>query len=264
MGTSKAALEWHGSTLLRRVTGIVSRAVDGLVVVVRAPGQPLPSLPPCIAVLDDPAEGRGPLQGIAVGLAALAAEAETAFVCSTDLPLLHPAFVRRVTGEAEGADIVLPVVRGHRQPLAACYRTALAEHAAGLVAADRLRPAFLQEGKVVTELDDADLLSDPTLSSLDAELDSVSGVNSPEDYAAARKRPAPQIRVERFGVLARGGDRDRGTVRAATLAAAADAVGLTLSRHILAALNGDQMSRDPELPLVRGDVVAFLSADAGG
>ncbi len=264
MGSPKAALEWHGSTLLRRVTGIVSRGVDGRVVVVRAPGQPLPALPPCISVLDDPAEGRGPLQGIAVGLAALADEAETAFVCSTDLPLLHPAFVRRVTRDADGADVVLPVVGGHRQPLAACYRTAMAGYAGGLVAADRLRPAFLQEGTVVVELDDAALLSDPTLSRLDPDLDSVCGVNSPEDYAAARDRPAPEVTVQRFGVLARSGDRDRGAARAATLAAAAQAVGLTLSRQILAALNGDQMSRDPELPLVRGDVVAFLSADAGG
>ena len=33
MGSPKAALEWHGSTLLRRVAGIVGRAVDGPVVV---------------------------------------------------------------------------------------------------------------------------------------------------------------------------------------------------------------------------------------
>ena len=42
MGRPKANLEWHGSTLLHRVTGIVSRAVDGPVVVVRAPDQELP------------------------------------------------------------------------------------------------------------------------------------------------------------------------------------------------------------------------------
>jgi molybdopterin-guanine dinucleotide biosynthesis protein A len=41
-------------------------------------------------------------------------------------------------------------------------------------------------------------------------------------------------------------------------------VGLTLDQHVLAALNGDQTSRDGELPLVPGDAVAFLSADAGG
>lgn len=262
MGTSKAALEWHGSTLLRRVTGILSRSVDGPVCVVRAPGQPLPALPPGIEVLDDPAEGRGPLQGIAVALTALVDRAEAAFVCSTDLPLLHPAFVRRVT-LGEGADVVLPVVAGHRQPLAACYRTCLAAAAVRLVAADRLRPAFLYDDCVVVELSRDVLLADPAVRLADPELDSVSGVNTPADYAAARARPAPTVTVQRFGVLASGERGDR-TVRAATLAGAADAVGLVLSRHVLAALNGDQMSRDPELPLVAGDVVAFLSADAGG
>src|SRR5687768_904580 len=97
MGTPKAALEWHGSTLLRHVTGVVGRAVDGPVIVVRAPGQELPELGPGIIVRDDPEEGLGPLQGLAVGLAAAAAEqAGTAFVCSTDLPFLHVAYIRAV------------------------------------------------------------------------------------------------------------------------------------------------------------------------
>src|SRR6185312_9226654 len=96
MGTPKATLEWHGSTLLRRVVGIVARAVDGPVVVVRAPGQALPALPAGVDVVEDAREGRGPLQGLAAGLAAVRADAPVAFVSSTDVPLLHPRFVRRV------------------------------------------------------------------------------------------------------------------------------------------------------------------------
>jgi molybdenum cofactor guanylyltransferase len=65
MGTPKAALEWHGSTLLRRLTGIVARAVDRPVVVVRAPGQALPPLPDAVEVVEDAGEGRRPLQGLA-------------------------------------------------------------------------------------------------------------------------------------------------------------------------------------------------------
>ena len=42
------------------------------------------------------------------------------------------------------------------------------------------------------------------------------------------------------------------------------AVSLPLDRHVVAALNGEQITRDPELPLTTGDTVAFLSADAGG
>jgi molybdopterin-guanine dinucleotide biosynthesis protein A len=71
------------------------------------------------------------------------------------------------------------------------------------------------------------------------------------------------VTVQRFGALARRGPAP-GSVRAATLGAAAAAVGLALDRHVVAALNGDQITRDPETPLVAGDSVAFLSADAGG
>ena len=62
MGTAKAALEWHGSTMLRHVTGIVGRAVDGPVIVVRAPGQQLPAIDPQVQVPTDPEAGRGPMQ----------------------------------------------------------------------------------------------------------------------------------------------------------------------------------------------------------
>ncbi|HUB20803.1 MAG TPA: molybdenum cofactor guanylyltransferase, partial [Streptosporangiaceae bacterium] len=144
MGTPKAALEWHGSTLLRRTVGILARVADGPVVVVRAPGQSLPGLPAAIEVVDDPREGLGPVQGLAAGLAAVAGHAEIAFVCSTDLPFLHPAFARRVLrAAADGADVGLPVARGYPQPLAAAYRTALAPVAERLVREQRLRPAFL-------------------------------------------------------------------------------------------------------------------------
>src|SRR5215207_7228647 len=102
MGRPKATLEWHGSTLVRRVSGLVARAVDGPVVVVRAPGQELPALP--FEVVEDVHEGRGPLQGIAAGLAALQGRAELAYVSAVDVPLLEPAFVRRVVEAAIGVD----------------------------------------------------------------------------------------------------------------------------------------------------------------
>ncbi|NMH99347.1 NTP transferase domain-containing protein [Pseudonocardia sp. K10HN5] len=266
MGTPKAALEWHGSTLLHRTAAMLGRTVSGPVVVVRAPGQELPTLPAGVEVVEDPVEGLGPMQGIATGLAAVADRAPVAFVCSTDMPFLHPAFVRRVLGGLAGADVdvVLPVARGFPQPLAAGYRTALAELAAELVAHGQLRPAMLFAQCRVTRPDDAELLADDGLARLDPELDSVVNVNAPEDYDTARRRPAPEITVQCYGALAGGGHHGPRVVRAGTLGGAAAAAGLVLDRHVVAALNGDQISRDADLPLVAGDVVAFLSADAGG
>jgi molybdopterin-guanine dinucleotide biosynthesis protein A len=284
MGTPKAALEWHGSTLLHRTVSIVARATSGPVVVVRAPGQALPDLPRGTLVVEDPREGNGPVQGIAAGLAALAGQAEAAFISSTDLPFLHPAFIRRVVGGLGRArsedgvipDVCLPVARGYPQPLAAAYRVALADTAGRLVEEGRLRPAFLFEECVVSRLDDTALKADPALAALDPELDSLVNVNEPADYTAARARLAPEVIVRLFGALARdsaardsagtaglGGHGPR-TIRAATIAEAAGAVGLAVGRHLTAALNGDQITRDGLTPLAAGDTVFFMSADAGG
>ena len=265
MGTPKAALEWHGSTLLRRIVGLVARGVDGPIVVVRAPGQQLPSLAQSVEIVEDAREGRGPLQGLAAGLSALSDRAEVAFVSSTDAPLLHPAFVRRVVGAlGDDVDVVLPRAGGFPHPLAAAYRTALAPVVERLLAADRLRPAFLFDECRVLRLDEDALLADPALAAADPALDSVLNLNEPADYEAARARPAPEITVQRFGPLARDGGGGPVALRAASLGAAATAAGVTLDEHVVAALNGDQISRDPELPLVAGDTVAFMAADAGG
>ncbi len=297
MGTPKAALEWHGSTLLRRTTGILARVTDGPVVVVRAADQELPALPAQVEVIEDPREGLGPLQGLAAGLAAVADRAEVAFVCSTDMPFLHPAFVRRVlravTGDGENAvaggdaggrgdassrgdagspadpgyavrvDVGLPLARGFPQPLAAAYRASLAPLAERLVAEQRLRPAFLFDECVVARLDEAALRSDPVLAALDPELDSVLNINEPADYSRARERPAPEITIQRFGTLA-GGRRGPEVIRAATVARAAEAAGIALDGHVVAALNGDQITRDGQTPLAAGDTVFFIAADAGG
>jgi molybdenum cofactor guanylyltransferase len=266
MGTPKAALEWHGSNLLRRVTGLVARSVDGPVVVVRAPGQELPELPEAVELVEDAREGSGPLMGIAAGLRAVGDRAVAAYVSSTDVPLLHPRFIRRVLAAFDDdADVVLPHVGGFRHPLAAVYRISLAAEVERLIAADRLKPAFLFEVCRVRRLDAEALLQDPALAALDPELDSVLNLNAPADYEAARARPAPEVTVQRFGALRRLHDgAGPVAVAAATLGEAAAAAGLALDEHVVAGLNGDQITRDPQTPLAAGDTVAFLAADAGG
>ena len=274
MGAPKSALEWHGSTLLRRTVGIVARATGGPVVVVRAAGQQLPELPPGTIVVDDPRPGKGPVQGIAAGLRALAdlspagGRPEFAFVSSTDLPFLHPAFIGRVLAllREDGADVALPVARGYRQPLAAGYRVSLAEAADRLVAADRLRPAYLFDQCAVTRPDEARLRQDPVLAAVDPELDSVLNVNEPADYQAARARPAPVVTVQILGAIPAGPV----TVRAATMleaetAAGLDPGGLDPGGPVTVTLNGRPSDGDGEIPLATGDAVLFCrSASSQG
>jgi len=265
MGSPKAALDWHGSTLVRRVTGLARRSVDGPVVVVRAPGQALPQLHPSIRVVSDAREGRGPLQGLAAGLAAIDEEAEVVYVSSTDVPLLHPAFIRRVVDAVtDEVDVALPEIHGFRQPLSAAYRTSLRPGVEALIAADKLKPAFLFERCRVRRLDDAAMLRDPAVAAGDPGLASVRNLNEPSDYEAAHAQAAPEVEVRRFGTLAKNGAPRVQRAAAWTLGQLADTIDLVLDEHVVAALNGDQITRERELPLAAGDTVAFMVADAGG
>jgi molybdenum cofactor guanylyltransferase len=265
MGSPKAALEWHGSTLVRRVTGLVARSVDGPVIVVRAPSQRLPALEPSVEIVADASEGRGPLQGLAAGLAAIGDRATIAYVTSTDVPLLHPAFIRRVVGALDYEfDVVLPVLDGYRQPLSAAYRVGLLPKVEELIAAERMKPAFLFERCRVLHMSAAELLRDTALAQLDPELSSVRNLNEPADYAQAHALPAPEVDVDRVGALASGSRGRRATVRTWSLGGAASAVGLRLDDHVLATVNGDQVTRDPDWPLAAGDTVVFMAADTDG
>ena len=199
MGVPKADLDWHGAALLTRTVAVLSRAVDGPLVVVRAAGQPLPELPGGTEVLDDPVPGLGPLPAIGTGLAAVADRVDVAFVASTDLPLLHPAFAARVLDRLAGHDVALPVAHGHHQPLAAGYRAALAPVIAELTDAGEGRPPSLFARVGVCRIDEASLRSDPVLVRLDPGLDSLVNVNTPEEYAAALRRPAPAVKLHGAG-----------------------------------------------------------------
>jgi molybdopterin-guanine dinucleotide biosynthesis protein A len=256
MGTPKAALEWHGSTLLRRVTGIAARAVDGPVVVVRAPGQALPALPAEFELADDAHEGRGPLAAQAVGLAAIGDRAQVVYLTGVDVPFLHPAFIRRVLALLGPLDdVALPRAHGFAQPLAAAYRAAtVASQLRMLLAADP-EPgsrALLRRCRVA-ELGAALLLADPDLAVDDPALLSLHNLNAPNDYAEARRRPAPTIAVRVDGARPRAHE-------AATLAAAARAAGCPLETAA-PTVNGRRAS-DPDEPLVAGDVVALSAARA--
>lgn len=191
MGEPKAALDWHGSTLLRHTASLLARTLNGPIVVVGGPGQDLPAIPPGVELHSDPVEGHGPVQGIAVGLAAVVDRAQVAFVCSVDMPFLHPVFIRRVLGGLADSDaeIALPFVRGYRQPLAAAYRTSLAAPIATWLDQGIRRPGQVFERCRVRTLHAEWLLADPDLARLDPGLDSVTNVNDPDDYAEALRRP---------------------------------------------------------------------------
>lgn len=179
MGRPKAWLPFGPEVLLQRVVRLV-REVVGSVVVVAAPGQDLPQLPGEVAVVRDDVEGRGPLQGLAAGFAALGDRVELAYATATDVPFLQPAWITRLAELIGDDDLAMPWVGGYHHPLAALYRPATVLPAIeGLLRADRLRPFFL------LELVRNRIVPPEELSDIDPLGLTLRNINSPEDYRQA-------------------------------------------------------------------------------
>jgi molybdenum cofactor guanylyltransferase len=201
MGTDKAALRRDGTTLLGHVLGVLAAAVDGPLLVVGA-ADGVRALPPEAAgapwrdrarVVHDPVADDGPLRGLATGLHAAAGDGETAaFAAAVDLPHLHPAVVRAVVARlVPPAEIALPVLDGHRQPLLAAYATGLAARADDLLARGERRTGALAAASRVVELSPEVLLADPDVAAHDPDLASGRGVNTPADWTRITGRGHP-------------------------------------------------------------------------
>jgi molybdopterin-guanine dinucleotide biosynthesis protein A len=181
MGRAKAWLPFAGELMLPRVVRLLGEVV-GPVVVVAAPDQEVPPLPAHVPVVRDAARGRGPLQGLAAGLAALQGSADAAYLSSCDVPFLKPAFVRRLIDLLGNHAVCVPRVGGYHHPLAAVYRAEVSAAVARLLAEDRLRPFFLFES-VATRVVGPDELAD-----VDPTFQTLRNLNTPEEYKAALLR----------------------------------------------------------------------------
>ena len=177
MGTPKALLPFGPETMLQRVV----RLLDGVVapiVVVAAPDQPLPKLPPDAILARDEREGRGPLEGLRAGLKALPVDVEAAYVTSCDVPLLEPGFIRQMLDFARGYDIAIVEIDGFAHPLSAVYRRTVLPYVEELLAVNRLRPAFLFEEVRTRRVRPEQITADP-------ELRTLRNLNTREDYQQA-------------------------------------------------------------------------------
>jgi molybdopterin-guanine dinucleotide biosynthesis protein A len=149
-------------------------------VVVAAADQPLPLLPGSTIVVRDSAPGRGPLQGLADGFAALPHGVELAYATAVDAPLLEPAWIERLAREIVGHDLALPCTGSLRHPLSALYRVSPALVAIReLLGRDVLRVGQL-EHSLRTRVVDAEALRD-----VDPGLRTLRNLNTPEDYQRA-------------------------------------------------------------------------------
>jgi molybdopterin-guanine dinucleotide biosynthesis protein A len=178
MGSPKALLPFGPETMLQRVVRLLGSIVSPIVVVA-APRQSLPVLPADIIVTHDEREGRGPLEGLRAGLKALPARVDVAYVTSCDVPLLVPGFVQRMLELLGDHDIAVVESDGFPHPLSAVYRRAVLPPVEALLAADRLRPAFLFETTRTRRVMPAEL------SAVDPHLMTLRNLNTREDYLDA-------------------------------------------------------------------------------
>ena len=177
MGMPKAELPFGSELLIERIVRLLQEVdVVEQVVVVKAADQQLPSLPAGVLVTEDRRPGQGPLEGLVVGLQALAGKVDAAYVTSCDAPLLVGEVVKRLWGLLQENDIVVPTEEGRYHPLAAIYRVSVEQTAEELLAEDQRRPAFLFD-RVTTHRVPVDDLKE-----VDPELRTFQNVNQPNDY----------------------------------------------------------------------------------
>lgn len=189
-GSDKAAAALRGRPLVQWVRDALAPAVSEMVIVTAA-GQTLPPMhpPSPVVVVEDREPQRGPLAGIAAGLAA--APSPICFVTSCDAPLLRPDIVERVVQALDSYDVALPEVGGFQQPLAAAYRreACLAAVEAALAAGtNKITEAFAPLAVL--------LLGEDQLRSIDPDLRSFRNANTPEalaEIAELLDTPAPAV-----------------------------------------------------------------------
>lgn len=179
MGRPKARLSFGPEELLQRVVRLVSQSTS-LIVVVAAPEQELPTLPNGVRIVHDEVANRGPLQGLAAGLAALPESVGFVYATATDGPFLAPEWISRLHALIGDADLAVPYCGGRHHPLAALYRRATILPAVrSHLAADQLRLLSLIESAR------ARIVSADELRKVDPDLKTLRNLNTPEDYRLA-------------------------------------------------------------------------------
>ena len=177
MGQPKALLPFDGTPLIVHIVHFLQHLFEQ-VIVVSAPGQPLPAMP--VTMVQDDVPYQGPVGGICYGLRA--AQAEIAFVTSCDSAFLNRRLIAHLLSEIADYDVVVPRWDHRLQPLHAIYKRMVLPLLDEQLARGELRPVFLFD-RVRTRT-----IEEEEIRRFDPEGASFFNMNTPEDYAAALER----------------------------------------------------------------------------
>ena len=171
MGQDKGSMPIDGGTMLERVARTVGEiAGDVLIVGRRDQGAP---------TVHDAVEDKGPLAGIAAGLAASKTDLNVVVAC--DMPLVKAAVLRRLVEEIGDHDACVAMIDGHASALCGVYRSRVAKDAHTLLDQGERRVMRLLD-RIKTKRVDAALFRD-----IDPELLTFLSVDTPEKYERALK-----------------------------------------------------------------------------
>ncbi len=161
LGFPKHRLTVDGERVLDRLC----RRLGPLFVETVVVGRGLDGLPDGVRVTDDRYAVRSPLVGIHAGLAA--SRTDLAFVTACDMPHVEPALVEFLLTQADGVDVVVPVVRGYYEPLCAVYRRSCVAPIEDLIGRGVLKVSKLYDSVRLREIGEPQVYAhDPDLRSL--------------------------------------------------------------------------------------------------
>lgn len=175
LGTNKSELLLNEKTFLQTIVETLHEVTARIVLVGRVDPSKH-SLPPETVIAVDQKHDRGPLEGIRVGLKRLEDTCQYAFVTSCDVPLLSPQLVTFLWEQLGEHDGIVPFRGDRRYGMTAIYRTSMHTSIEKRIANDRLRVRDLTEGFNINRIPVDDLRV------VDPMLDSLTNVNTPDDY----------------------------------------------------------------------------------
>lgn len=142
-------------------------------------------MPSSVAIVRDDVHGRGPLQGLAAGFAAMPEPIELIYATATDVPFLEPRWISRLVERIGDDDLVIPEIGGLLQPLAALYRRRTTLPVIeNLLASSRLRLKGLADAVRAVVINEDDL------SDIDPDFGTVRNLNDTAEYEQCFGTPA--------------------------------------------------------------------------
>jgi molybdopterin-guanine dinucleotide biosynthesis protein A len=186
MGTDKGLVKLGDAPLVRHVADVLTSVADEVLVSVGRGRRDMyaDTLGSGFVVVEDRAEGMGPLEGLTQGLNV--AKSEYLLVSPCDTPFLKREMCLAIAAAAKGRDGAVPRTGAkHIEPLHGAYRRATCARAfERALASGKRAPTQAYADLDITYIEEG------TLRAIDAELLSFWNINSPADLERAKAQLA--------------------------------------------------------------------------